>query len=70
MTEWGLTPEYILESWTEAKLLLMFVKRRERIMAINESMKPKERTAKQVAEEEFMAQTGGAVYIHRAKGNA
>lgn len=31
LTEWGLTPEYINEKWTEELLSLMFQKRNERI---------------------------------------
>lgn len=67
MTEWGLPPEYILENWTEAKLLLMFVKRNERIQAINESMKPQDRKPRRVSENEFMEQFGSNIYIHKAK---
>lgn len=34
MTEWGVTPEYINNRWTEELLTLMFVKRTKRIRRI------------------------------------
>ncbi len=31
LTEWHLTPEYIIDNWTDEKLLVMVEKRTERI---------------------------------------
>lgn len=64
MTEWGLPPEYILKHWTEAKLLLMFQKRNERLHAMNEAMKPPEertRTPKRISAEDLFAQMGSGI---------
>ena len=35
LAEWHLTPEYILENWTDELFELMWEKRNERIRAIN-----------------------------------
>jgi hypothetical protein len=55
---------------TEEQLAILMVERNNRIRATYEVAEPKQKTPQRVAEEEFMAQTGSSVYIHRAKGNA
>jgi hypothetical protein len=62
MSEWGITPEYILDNWTEAELLLMFQKRNERIQAANEAMRMSdEPEPRRVSAEELFSQFGGSV---------
>jgi len=56
MTEWGLPPEYILENWTEAKLLLMFSKRNERIQRMNLSYEPKEKQPRRISRQDMAEQ--------------
>jgi len=56
MTEWGLPPEYILDNWTEAKLLLMFTKRTERIQRINQASEPKEKQPRRISRQDMAEQ--------------
>jgi hypothetical protein len=59
MTEWGLTPEYILDNWTEELFTLMFVKRAERIEAMTKAVKhdaaPAPVAYKQITDQELFA---------------
>jgi len=63
MSEWHVTPEYILEHWTEAKLLLMFTKRNERLRAINDALRdPEERPApKRVSADQLFSEFGSGI---------
>ena len=53
--DWGLTPEYINQFWTEEKLQLMFESRTKRILRTFPA-KPEERTgARRLSNAEFFA---------------
>ena len=52
--EWGLTPEYILNNWTEPELNLMIEKLTERLKPIKGRPEP---VAKKVSDEAFFAQS-------------
>lgn len=63
MTEWGVTPEYINNRWTEELLTLMFVKRTKRIKRttqkeISENGNVSEAPKKKVKDTEMFAMLG------------
>lgn len=60
MTEWHLTPEYILDNWTEELLALMFEKRKESFDAMRTLQQPDSESlpAKRVTDLELFTMPG------------
>lgn len=56
LTEWHLTPEYILDNWTEDKLALMLRKRAERLSGTSGPREPVSRA--QMSKAEFFKRMG------------
>jgi len=56
MSEWHVTPEYVLNNWTEAELLLMFTKRNERRQRINQASEPKEKQPRRISRQDMAEQ--------------
>jgi hypothetical protein len=64
LCEYGLTPEYVNDSWTEELLALMMLKRRERIETVSKGKREQLTVgnetvlAKRVSNEQFFQATG------------
>jgi hypothetical protein len=58
LVEWGVTPEYINENWTEEELVVLFNARNRRLEAMLAKSKPQGEGKRMVSDRELFRRAG------------